>query len=48
MNILSTIIISTIVIGCCSVIAYCDVTIIKEIRRFREVMQDILEEMERK
>lgn len=48
MTILNTIIISIVVISCCSVIAYCDITIIKEIRRFREVMQDILDEMKRK
>ena len=48
MNILGMIILSVVVIACCSVIAYCDITIIKEIRKFREVMQDVLEEMERR
>ena len=48
MTILNTIIISAVVIGCCSVIAYCDLTIIREIKQFRQVMQDILEEMERR
>ena len=46
MNIIGALILSAVVILCCGAIAYCDITIIKEIRNFKIVMQELIETME--